>query len=299
MDVHLKEGNSDYASFNPRTIAQYHFKQLGIVPLSYQPYQSQSSVDLSSWMLKGSIPNPISTLRWSHFHTTPQQSVRPQVDLDPDGFTTPPRTIYVPKLSNLTMCSSLLAWPPPCRSFRSDEDPTSSPYAILLVWTSSLCQGLLQIVHHLFLHQPVCTNLWTSQQLLIPEKPWNSISMDFIEKLPHSSGLHSILVMFDCLSKHVTLHPDSRYHYITSTCTNSSFYMSFPSTVSPSHITSDRGMEFISHFFQSLRTALDMKLHFTSGYHPKGDDNRQMNQTEQYLQVYCNYQQDNCLNSFH
>ena len=38
-----------------------------------------------------------------------------------------------------------------------------------------------------------------------------------------------------------------------------------------------------------------MKLHFTSGYHPKG--NRQTehaNQTlEQYLQVYCNYQQNN------
>ena len=38
-----------------------------------------------------------------------------------------------------------------------------------------------------------------------------------------------------------------------------------------------------------------MKLHFTSGYHPKGDgQTEQMNQTlEQYLRVYCNYQQDN------
>ena len=40
-----------------------------------------------------------------------------------------------------------------------------------------------------------------------------------------------------------------------------------------------------------------MKLHFTSGYHPEGDgQTEQMNQTlEQYLQVYCNYQQDNWL----
>jgi len=38
-----------------------------------------------------------------------------------------------------------------------------------------------------------------------------------------------------------------------------------------------------------------MKLHFTSRYHPKGDgQTEQTNQTlEQYLQVYCNYQQDN------
>jgi len=36
-------------------------------------------------------------------------------------------------------------------------------------------------------------------------------------------------------------------------------------------------------------------LHFTSGYHPEGDGQTKcMNQTlEQYLCVYCNYQQDN------
>src|SRR5882724_2890021 len=51
---------------------------------------------------------------------------------------------------SLTTCSPVLARPSPCRSFWSDEDFSSSPYAILLVRTSSLRQGLLQIVHHLF-----------------------------------------------------------------------------------------------------------------------------------------------------
>jgi len=38
-----------------------------------------------------------------------------------------------------------------------------------------------------------------------------------------------------------------------------------------------------------------MKLHFTSGYHPEGDgQTERANQTlEQYLRMYCNYQQDN------
>src|ERR1700723_4789336 len=38
-----------------------------------------------------------------------------------------------------------------------------------------------------------------------------------------------------------------------------------------------------------------MKLHFTSGYHPEGDgQTERTNQTlEQYLRMYCNYQQDN------
>ena len=62
-----------------------------------------------------------------------------------------------------------------------------------------------------------------------------------------------------------------------------------------SHVTSNRGSEFVSNFFQSLGTALDMRLHFTSGYHPEGDGQTEcMNQTlEQYLHIYCNYQQDN------
>src|ERR1700679_17174 len=32
----------------------------------------------------------------------------------------------------------------------------------------------------------------------------------------------------------------------------------------PEHVTSDRGSEFVSRFFRSLGTVLDMKLHFTS-----------------------------------
>src|SRR5882724_1298765 len=51
---------------------------------------------------------------------------------------------------SLTTCSPVLTQPSPCRSFQSAEDPSSSPHAILLVWTSSLCQDLLQVMYHLF-----------------------------------------------------------------------------------------------------------------------------------------------------
>ena len=48
----------------------------------------------------------------------------------------------------------------------------------------------------------------------------------------------------------------------------------------------------MSSFFRTLDKALDMKLHFTSGYHPEGDgQTKRTNQTlEQYLRIYCNYQ---------
>src|SRR5882724_1767599 len=52
----------------------------------------------------------------------------------------------------------------PLQAFQSDEDPSSSLNAILLVQTSSLYQELLKIMHHLFPHQTcVSQTLWTSQ----------------------------------------------------------------------------------------------------------------------------------------
>ena len=42
----------------------------------------------------------------------------------------------------------------------------------------------------------------------------------------------------------------------------------------PSHITSNRGSEFISLFFRSLGKALDMKLHFTSSYYKCNRQNK-------------------------
>src|SRR5882724_11829489 len=108
------------------------------------------------------------------------------------------------------------------------------------------------------------------KQLLILVKPWNSISMDFIEELPPSSGYTSILVIVDRLSKQSLFIPT--HDTIMSSKIAQLFVLHiFSKHGIPSHVTSDHGTEFVSHFFQSLRTTLDMKLHFTSGYHPEGD----------------------------
>jgi len=132
------------------------------------------------------------------------------------------------------------------------------------------------------------------KQLPIPEKPWNSISMDFIEQLPSSTGFTAILVVVDRLSKQAIFIPT--HDTITSPELPKLFLLHvFSKHGVPTHVTSDRSTKFISHFFQSLRKALNMCLHFTSGYHPEGDgQTERSNQTlEQYLWIYCNYQQDN------
>jgi transposase InsO family protein len=132
------------------------------------------------------------------------------------------------------------------------------------------------------------------RQLPVPLRPWESISMDFIEQLPDSKGFTAILVVVDRFSKQALFIPT--HDTITSAQLAELFIIHvFSKHEVPSHVTSDQGSKFVSRFFRSLGKALNMKLHFTSGYHPEGDgQTERVNQTlEQYLQIYCNFQQDN------
>ena len=115
--------------------------------------------------------------------------------------------------------------------------------------------------------------------------------MDFIEKLPLFSMFNTILVIVDQLTKQVIF--VSAHNTIMSMDLACLFILHVFSKHSiPSYIISNRGLEFVLNFFWSLGTALDIWLHFTSGYYPKGDGQTEcMNQTlKQYLHIYCNYQ---------
>jgi len=131
------------------------------------------------------------------------------------------------------------------------------------------------------------------QPLPIPEHPWHSISMDFIKQLLPSNRYTAILVIINCLSKESVFIPTT--DSIMSVEVAEAFITHvFMKHGIPLHISSDHGSEFTSHFFCSLSSLLCMNLHFTSGHHPLA--NRQverLNSTlEQYLCIYCNYEQD-------
>ena len=84
------------------------------------------------------------------------------------------------------------------------------------------------------------------KQLLILEKPWNSISRDFIEQLPASSSYTAILVIIDRLTK------QSIFILTHDTITSAQLAQLFVLHVFskhgvPSHVTSDWGSEFVSH----------------------------------------------------
>jgi len=196
----------------------------------------------------------------------------PSQTLYPDGLLRHLGHIYVLNSGNLQLCVLQYSHDHPLAGHFSQTKTLHQVqmhyyWPGLPVYVKDYCKSCVTCSHA----KPVCHKPYgLLKQLPIPEKPWNSISMDFIEKLPPSSSYTSILVIVDHLSKQSLFIPT--HNTITSPQLAQLFILHVFSKHSvPSHVTSDRGMEFISHFFHALGTALDMKLHFTSGYHPEGD----------------------------
>ncbi|GAA5891825.1 hypothetical protein JCM5296_003241 [Sporobolomyces johnsonii] len=134
------------------------------------------------------------------------------------------------------------------------------------------------------------------QPLPAPSRPWSSIALDFIVKLPTTPhGNDSILVVIDRFTRYAHFIPcreagtDSArfaqlfYHYI------------FGNHGLPDDVISDRGAVFDSNFWRTLSHLTRTKLSMSTAYHPQSDGiTERLNQTlEQYLRMYINYQQDN------
>ena len=131
------------------------------------------------------------------------------------------------------------------------------------------------------------------QPLDIPDRPWHSISMDFIVKLPASHGYDSIWVICDRMTRAA--------HFIPTCETMDAPQLSrlfldriFRYHGFPQSIVSDRGSVFISSFFTNLMKLCGTKMKTSTAYHPQTDGlTERTNQTlETYLRAFCSYQQD-------
>jgi len=79
--------------------------------------------------------------------------------------------------------------------------------------------------------------------------------MDFIKQLPASNGFTTILVIIDHLSKEIVFIPTT--DNVTAIDVADAFIMHvFAKHGIPLHVSSDCGLEFTSHFFQSFGTLL-------------------------------------------
>ncbi|KIN98833.1 hypothetical protein M404DRAFT_30984 [Pisolithus tinctorius Marx 270] len=280
-DVYPKEGDKDYAQVNPHNLCpvftQEQFASSLHTTHHLAPVLRAAMIfdveQLHADIISALPSDPIST---SHLPTLTDLCW----SLDHEGLLCLNGHIFVPDIDGhfgqsrtVELVRHKYVWPNLCTDVKN------------YVRSCTTC-GRSKVPHH----RP----FGLLKQLPVPEKPWNSISMDFIEHLPNSAGYSAILVVVDCLSKQTMFIPT--HDSITSTDLAKLFLTHiFSKHGVPAHVTSDRGPEFMSHFFRSLGKALDMCLHFTLGYHPEGDgQTERMNQTlEQYLCTYCNYQQDN------
>jgi len=114
--------------------------------------------------------------------------------------------------------------------------------------------------------------------------------MDFIEQLPEFEGYTNILIVINRLTKQAVFVLTKR---TINTKELSEVFIRevFSKHGTPIHVISDRDSEFVSKFFRALANALDIKLHFTSGYHLEVDGQiERTNKTlEQYLRIFCTY----------
>jgi hypothetical protein len=105
--------------------------------------------------------------------------------------------------------------------------------------------------------------------LPIPEKPWTSISMDFIVDLLQSKNFDSIFIVVDRLTKMAHFIPYNKT--VTSEETTRLFidnifrYHGFP------NIIYEYETQFTSKFWQFLFKILGIEIKLLSAYHPQTD----------------------------
>lgn len=125
------------------------------------------------------------------------------------------------------------------------------------------------------------------QPLAVPTQPWKDISIDFVEQLPLSEGMDTVLVVVDIFSKYghfiALKHPFSAKEVAYIFLDNI-----FRLQGMPSSIVSDRDRIFTSVFWSTLFGELGVNLHFSIAYHPQSDgQTERLNQClESYLRCF-------------
>src|SRR5712672_1802693 len=123
--------------------------------------------------------------------------------------------------------------------------------------------------------------------------PFQTISLDFIIKLPVSDGYDTILTItdHDC-SKAAIFIPCNEEIDAAGVAKVYATYV-FPHYGLPKKVISDRDPQFASNFSRELCDLLRIKQNISSAYHPQtdGQSERTNQSLEQYLRLYCGSQQ--------
>lgn len=132
------------------------------------------------------------------------------------------------------------------------------------------------------------------EPLPIPVRPWVSVSMDFITKLPEKDGYSSIMVVVDRFSKYATFVPCK--HPCEAPMAAQYFFSHVVKYWGiPLNIVSDRDTRFTSNFWIELFRLMGTKLLMSSAHHPQtdGQTERINGILEEYLRHYVLADQSN------
>jgi len=131
----------------------------------------------------------------------------------------------------------------------------------------------------------------------ISDRRWKDISIDFVIGLPKSLGLNdelcqNLMVVVDRLTKQV--HAISINNIIAESIAAAFYQYIWKLHGLPSSIISDRGPQFVSHFWHELCIRLGIQANLSTAFHPQTDgQTERLNAIiEQYLRAYVNYLQD-------
>ena len=127
---------------------------------------------------------------------------------------------------------------------------------------------------------------------LVPDRPWQIVSVDLISHLPPSHGYDAIVVIVDRFSKMIRLTPTN------AELTSAGMARIFRDRVwcnfgLPERVISDRGPQFASSFTADLNNLLGIRSNLSTAYHPEtdGQTERINQEIEQYLRLFVNFQQ--------
>ncbi|KAE8668158.1 hypothetical protein F3Y22_tig00112344pilonHSYRG00099 [Hibiscus syriacus] len=124
------------------------------------------------------------------------------------------------------------------------------------------------------------------EPLPVPQRSWDSITLDFISALPKSEGYDLIMVVVDRFSKYWTFIPCPK------DCTAEAAARAFFKNVVkhwglPRSIISDRDLLFTGHLYTELFKLLGTELNFSTSFHPQTD--RQTERVNALLECYLRY----------
>ena len=130
--------------------------------------------------------------------------------------------------------------------------------------------------------------------LEIPDRPWTSISMDFITDLPPSNGFTCIFVVLDRFSKMGHFIP---FPNVPSSEDTAQAFMKYIFKLHglPNEIFSDRGTQFTSKLWTAICKSLNISMKLSSPFHHQtnGLTERVNSVIEQFLRCYSNFKGSN------